>query len=139
MDQRRITASASSPSLEIVEIWRYPVKSMGGERLDAAVVEARGIAGDRRLALVTPDGKIASGKTTRRFVRVEGLLHYQARTEPDGDVVITCPDGVELNAGEPATDQELSRRLGTPLQVRVESTIRHHDEAPLHAVTDIGC
>jgi uncharacterized protein YcbX len=33
------------------------------------------------------------------------------------------------------TDQELSRRLGTPLQVRAESTIRHHDEAPLQTVT----
>lgn len=130
-----LSAAVSPPSIEILEVWRYPVKSMGGERLDEAMIEARGIVGDRRLGLVTPDGKIASGKTTRRFVRVEGLLHYMARTDPDGDVVITCPDGVELRAGEPATDQELSRRLGTPLRVRAESTISHHDEAPLHAVT----
>jgi uncharacterized protein YcbX len=125
----------SDLSIEVLEIWRYPVKSMGGERLDTAVVEARGLVGDRGLALVTADGKIASGKTTRRFVRVEGLLPYVARTDPDGDVVIVCPDGVELRAGDPAADQELSRRLGTPLQVRAESTIRHHDEAPLHALT----
>jgi hypothetical protein len=33
--------AVSAPSLEILEIWRYPVKSMGGERLDTAMIEAR--------------------------------------------------------------------------------------------------
>ena len=33
--------------MKIAEIWRYPVKSMGGERIDHAVLTALGIPGDR--------------------------------------------------------------------------------------------
>jgi uncharacterized protein YcbX len=51
------------------EIRRYPVKAMGGESLDSVQVEARGVLGDRRYAVVDGDGKLASGKHSRRFRR----------------------------------------------------------------------
>jgi uncharacterized protein len=41
----------------VVEVWRYPVKSMAGERLDSCAVALTGLEGDRRWALV--DGPIA--------------------------------------------------------------------------------
>jgi MOSC N-terminal beta barrel domain len=31
----------------VTQLWRYPVKSMGGQRLDTAAVTWRGIPGDR--------------------------------------------------------------------------------------------
>jgi uncharacterized protein YcbX len=37
--------------MRVIEIWRYPVKSMPGERLDAATIGPHGIDGDRALAL----------------------------------------------------------------------------------------
>ncbi len=47
----------------VAELWRYPVKSMGGERVEQLAVAAGGAAGDRRLAVVDPAaGKVLSGK-----------------------------------------------------------------------------
>jgi uncharacterized protein YcbX len=51
---------------------------MGGEGLDRADITPRGVAGDRQWAVRTPDGGIGSGKTTRRFRRVDGLLGFRA-------------------------------------------------------------
>ena len=36
----------------VVELWRYPVKSMGGERLEVADIDEWGITGDRQWAVV---------------------------------------------------------------------------------------
>ena len=36
----------------VVEVWRYPVKSMAGERLASSTVSETGLLGDRRWALV---------------------------------------------------------------------------------------
>jgi uncharacterized protein YcbX len=48
------------------ELWRYPVKSMPGERLRTAEVTERGVAGDRRFALVdTATGRVVSAKQPR--------------------------------------------------------------------------
>ena len=60
---------------------RYPVKSMAGEELTEVEVTPRGLAGDREWAVHTEDGGIGSGKTTRRFRRVDGLLEWRAGLE----------------------------------------------------------
>jgi uncharacterized protein YcbX len=116
----------------VVALTRYPVKSMAGEHLDALPIEERGAVGDRVWAAYTPDGGIGSGKTTRRFRRVEGLLDLRARL--DGGVpLIGFPDGRELPADR--ADDELSELLGRPLRLASESSVPHHDDAPLHLVT----
>lgn len=120
----------------ITSLWRYPVKSMGGEQIVASPVDQRGLRGDRGLALYTPAGKIASGKNTRRFTRIGGLLQYRAHVEPDGTVTITTPDRVELRALDPATDAELSERLGQAVAIRGEGAVAHHDECAVHLITD---
>src|SRR5260370_42433405 len=52
----------------VVSLWRYPVKSMMGEELNAADVTGRGLAGDRAYALVdSSDGKGASAKNPRKW------------------------------------------------------------------------
>ena len=50
----------------IAALWRFPVKSMPGERLDMAEVTERGIVGDRAYALIeTETGKVVSAKNPR--------------------------------------------------------------------------
>jgi uncharacterized protein len=49
----------------VASIWRYPVKSLRGERLDCAEVEAGGIPGDRGRALLVSSGHVRAGKTYR--------------------------------------------------------------------------
>jgi MOSC domain-containing protein len=56
-------------SLYVAELWRYPVKSLAGERLTAATLEPDGIAGDRIIRVRGPEGV----RTSRRHYRLLGL------------------------------------------------------------------
>ncbi|WP_410554660.1 MOSC N-terminal beta barrel domain-containing protein [Arthrobacter globiformis] len=63
--------------MQITHLYRYPVKSMGGEALDTARVQRNGLIGDRRFALLdVSSGKIASAKNPRLW---GSLLRFSAR------------------------------------------------------------
>lgn len=115
-------------------IRRYPVKSLLGEEVDRAVVEPRGLAGDRLWAVRDPDGRLGSGKSTRRFRRMDGLLDLAA-SDDHGTPVITFPDGRRLRSDGPDTDVALSRHVGRPVTLGREAAVSHFDEGPLHLVT----
>jgi uncharacterized protein YcbX len=90
----------------VAELWRYPVKSFQGERVDRVDVGPDGVVGDRRYAVTDPvRGAALSAKTERR------LLDAWARTV-DGEVVITLPNGDELSATSPDVGDRLSEWLG---------------------------
>jgi MOSC domain-containing protein len=118
----------------VTRLYRYPVKSLLGEPLDAAVVNRRGVEGDREWAVYTADGGIGSGKTSRRFRRVDGLLRLRA-TLDDGAPRLHLPDGRTLRADDPSATAVLSALFGQPLELRTETTVPHHDDSPLHLVT----
>ncbi len=92
----------------VEEIWRYPVKSIGGEQLDVAEVGPLGIEGDRRWGL----RDLATDRilTARRE---PALLQASARHVGDGEVEIALPDGTVLGAGD--ADATLSEWLGHPV------------------------
>jgi uncharacterized protein YcbX len=69
-------------ALYIAEIWRYPVKSMAGERLTSAIIGAGGIDGDRRLHVENRRGRVITARTHPR------LLGHRARTGDDGTVLV---------------------------------------------------
>lgn len=75
-------------SLTIAEIWRYPVKSVGGERVSSAAVSELGIAGDRGWGIY--DVETGNVLTARR---APDLLFASASVDADGDVSMTLPDG----------------------------------------------
>ena len=111
---------------------RYPVKSMGGEELAEVEVEPRGLVGDRRWAVYAEDGGIGSGKTTRRFRRVDGLLEWRA--ELHGAVpVVESPAGERYGVDDAAAP--LGEAMGRPLAIRDEGEVPHHDESPVHVLT----
>jgi len=56
-------------ALRVAELWRYPVKSLAGERLSAALIRHDGIAGDRLVRVRGPEGV----RTARRQYRLLGL------------------------------------------------------------------
>jgi uncharacterized protein YcbX len=100
---------------QVAELWRYPVKSFQGERVERLEVGPGGAAGDRRLAVVDPAArKVLSAK------RWADLLLASARTEGDGGgIVVTLPDGSEHEADDPGVHAALSAWLG--LDVRLEA------------------
>jgi uncharacterized protein len=109
---------------------RYPVKSLLGEDLDVLDVDERGVTGDRLWSVRTPDNKIGSGKTTRRFEAIPGLLMLRARTV-DGQVEITLPDGGTRLAHDPEADRALTDQLGRPVTLARESDVSHFDDGPV--------
>jgi uncharacterized protein len=115
-------------------LWRYPVKSMQGEALARTEVGERGLVGDRLHAVRDAEGKFGSGKSTRRFRRMDGLLDFAARR--DGEVpVIRFPGGTERRGDAPDLDAALSAALGQTVTLAREAAISHFDAAPVHIVT----
>ncbi|MFL6137149.1 MAG: MOSC domain-containing protein, partial [Frankiaceae bacterium] len=109
----------------VAEIWRYPVKSMGGERLAQSAIASRGLHADRMWAV--RDVELDTFTTARRW---PVLLQCSARFAHDpagrsagpGDVlevIVTFPDGSELSSSDPAMDDRLSELIGKP--ARLES------------------
>lgn len=101
----------------LVALWRYPVKSMQGEELNAGVVTDRGLVGDRAYALVDREtGKVASAKHPKKW---PGLFECRASfVEPPHDpgdlplVRITLPDGTTLVSDQDDVDRRLSALVG---------------------------
>ncbi|TDC41436.1 MOSC N-terminal beta barrel domain-containing protein [Micromonospora sp. KC213] len=119
----------------IERIWRYPIKSTGGELLDEAVVDARGLVGDRLYAVRDAEGKFGSGKNTRRFRRMPGLLQLRSRY-PEG-AAAEAPELLDPD-GEPVPDPTSYVRhyLGRDdVEVAREAAISHFDQLPLSVLT----
>lgn len=91
--------------MRVLELWRYPVKSLQGERLAEAPIDALGIAGDRRWALF--DRETGMGLTARR---VPELLFGSARLREDGGVDVVLPDGT-VTTDESVLSDWLGRRV----------------------------
>ncbi|MCI0337127.1 MAG: MOSC domain-containing protein [Acidobacteria bacterium] len=109
----------------VVSLWRYPVKSMMGEELNASGVTERGLLGDRAYALVDPsDGKIVTAKNPRKWNR---MFDFRAAfSEPPGEagklpsVRIILPDGSIASSTQRDINQVLSQALGR--QVTLENS-----------------
>jgi uncharacterized protein YcbX len=94
--------------VRVAELWRYPVKSLQGERLSGGEVGPEGLAGDRQWALF--DVTTGFGLTARR---VPDLLFLTGRLRPDGSAEIVVPDGSVTS-----DDAVLSDWLGRPVALR---------------------
>ena len=120
--------------VRVVEIRRFPIKSLLGEQLAAVDVEQRGLAGDRLWAVRDADGKLGSGKNTRRFRRMPGLLDLCGRFA--GPVaMVKLPDGRTFAADDPAGHAAVSQALGRQVTIEREVEVLHHDEGPVSVIT----
>lgn len=125
----------TGPVGQLAGIRRYPVKSLVGEQLTEAMVDARGLVGDRLWSVRDPDGKLGSGKSTRRFRRMEGLLDLSAVYDGGEVPVVTFPDGRGYRGDDPAVHAALSQYVGREVTLAREETVSHFDEGPVHLVT----
>jgi uncharacterized protein YcbX len=126
-------------------IFRYPVKSMGGERLDAANLGWHGLDGDRRLALRRIDDRSAFPWLSASKLP-ELVLFAPLRREDGADgqlpTHVRTPDGVEMDVFGADLAAEIGRRHGAPVQMM---QLKHgiFDEASisviaLDTVSEIG-
>ena len=116
----------------VVSLWRYPVKSMMGEELNAGDITQRGLLGDRAYALVDDsDGKVASAKNPRKW---PNLFDFRAAfveapriSAKMAPVRITLPDGTIISSEWNDINQILSKTLSR--EVTLDTIERGHEEA----------
>ena len=103
----------------VAALYRYPVKSLGGERLDSAEFLPSGPQGDRNWAVMdTPSRSLRNAKRwpallllTARYLEAPRPDAYDAAVSP---VEIAAPDGETRRSDAPDIDQWLSAKLGKP-------------------------
>ena len=104
-------------TVQVSEVWRFPVKSMLGERRDRVQLTTEGILGDRMWAVIDRvDGKVASAKNPRKWrsllaCRAEFVDEPVAGESPPS-VRITLPDGATVTSEDRDADHVLSDYVG---------------------------
>src|SRR5450755_1226280 len=101
-------------------IFRYPVKSMGGERLDVANLGWHGLDGDRRLALRRIDDR--SGFPWLSASKLPDLVLFAPQRHEDGahedlPTHIRTPEGEEMPVFGEDLAAKVGRRYGAPVQM----------------------
>jgi uncharacterized protein YcbX len=101
-------------------IFRYPVKSMAGERLEAANLGWHGLDGDRRLAFRRIDNR--SGFPWLSASKVPEMLLFAPQRRGNGapsdlPTHIRTPDGKEMSVFGEELAREIGRRYGAPVQM----------------------
>lgn len=108
------------PLARVAALWRYPVKSMAGERLDAAPFGWQGVAGDRRWAFAFAGDTSTFPWFTGR--RLSPLVTWDARLSNPEDpnhshVEVRAPDGAAWDIADPRLAEELARACGHELRL----------------------
>ena len=113
----------------VAEIWRYPVKSMGGERIGSCLIAESGLEGDRRWALVDGTPNRAGKPLTAR--EAQQLLTYRTQLA-DGTVQVVTPGG-KTRLLDDLLVAELAIETARPLTLR-EGAGLNHDDSPVLVV-----
>jgi len=98
--------------MRVDQIWKYPVKSMLGDRVQAASLAENGVVGDRMFALRDEQrGAIASAR------RLAKLSRLGASFRDDGGAVITLPDGSTVATDDGDVSERLSAAIEHPVSM----------------------
>ena len=118
----------------VAALFRYPVKSMAGEPLDAADVSWHGLAGDRRWAFIR-DGLVRSNFPWLTIRERPQMAHFRPSfTEPDrpdaSATMVRTPAGGEYDVA----DRRLAAELGDGVRL-IKQNRGVFDIAPLSLLT----
>ena len=141
-------ASQGTNGGTVKALWRYPVKSMAGTKLDEAWVTEGGILGDRAYAVIDgTSGRVGSAKTPKKWAALMTLAaDFVSPPEagaPLPPVRVVWPDGTEATSDGGDADARLSRTLGRPVTLTTErpetpSLERLDPLAEEETIVDIG-
>jgi uncharacterized protein YcbX len=125
----------------ISEIWRYPVRSLRGERLDRVAVSEAGVAGDRAFGVIDAEtgqeAQVADGRAWHRLLELVAEF-----PDPEGLTVaeLTFPDGTHRRSDDQDLPRMLSDHVARTVELRHggphgDGFVRAYDFAPLHLLT----
>ena len=101
--------------MDVAQLWRYPVKSMAGERIPTAEVGDRGIPGDRRLAVFELAPHLSQKRRSARYVA--GILQFRA-TLNGASTEVAGPELEPLPWDDAAVRTSLGRACRRELELR---------------------
>jgi MOSC domain-containing protein len=120
-----VRVAMDTASGTVAQLWRWPVKSMAGERVDGLRVDGRGAGGDRTHAVLHQHKGELKPLTAREAPR---LLAWEARypfnlnggLDPARPpfAVVRAPDGRSFRWGDPRLRHALADDLGRPVELR---------------------
>jgi uncharacterized protein len=122
---------------QVAELWRYPVKSLGGTRIEQADVSARGVLGDRLWA-VRDVAKEVTASARQLPVLLTATARYTGAVPPDAgpgnapEVEITFPDGTVLASSDDDVHAKLSELAGREVRL---TALPPADDTSLHQLT----
>jgi uncharacterized protein len=112
--------------MHVSEIWRYPVKSLKGERLKETEITPLGIPGDRQIAVIrTINGRFLTSRSRPKLLALQGSIN---------------PEGVPTINGHPWSSDEalqlVREAAGEPVTLRQIPAPQAFDILPLLVATD---
>jgi uncharacterized protein YcbX len=111
--------------MRVEELWRYPIKSLAGEQLDAVDVSPAGIPGDRVVQVYDAKGQIVTSRTTPRLLGLKGT------TGPTGEPLV---DGAPWTA--PGVARAIEAIVGLGARLIRDDGPERFDVLPLLVATD---
>lgn len=111
--------------MKVAQIWRYPVKSMAGERLNRARIGSLGIEGDRVVHVEDVRGRVITARTHPR------LLGYRAALNASGEPVVGG-----LLWTDPEVREDMVNIVGPGARLVRDDTGDRFDVLPLLVATD---
>jgi len=111
--------------MKVLQIWRYPIKSMAGERLECARIGPLGIDGDRIMHVENAEGHVITARTHHR------LLDYHARLNEYGEPVIG-----DLLWRDPKVRTDVEGIVGPGARLIRDDSSDRFDVPPLLVTTD---
>jgi uncharacterized protein YcbX len=142
-----LTIKSNGSVGNVTSLWRYPVKSMMGEKVTDAYFTLQGMLGDRAYALIDRvTGKVASAKNPLKWPKLfsfgASYVKPPQTSAPIPPVLIALPDGSRVSSDSPeaarllagALDREVALVCGAPEKPSLEEywpdleTLAHRDE-----------
>ncbi len=102
----------------VAELWRYPVKSMRGERLDEMTLTERGAVGDRLYAMrELKYGSIMSARIWAAMLQLRAVCEREPSGGAPARVRIELPGGEAIHTDDPGVDEALSALFRHPVRL----------------------
>jgi uncharacterized protein YcbX len=111
--------------MHVAELWRYPVKSLAGERLEHAEIRQDGVVGDRLVQVYDPRGHVVTAR------KHPDLLGHRGTLGPDGE---PCIDGWPWSSTEAAG--LIAQAVGWKARLERFTGREQFDILPLLVATD---
>lgn len=122
---------------KVAALWRYPVKSLGGEQVDRVDVGPRGLHGDRLWAVRDVERDVTA--TARRIpALLTATARYKSALAPDAgpgnapEVEISFPDGTVVSSRDDGVHAKLSELVGRDVRL---TALPPADDTSLHRLS----